>query len=170
MKRFRNQHSKNCPEKRNLAMITNGKDHTYCLRSLDRFSCGIILCCVAAIALAGCPDDDNSKYYHYAPPETECDDGPTDPGTPKGYCKYEGNKCGGCALARTSYGFAYPCRRVVSEGEIGEIVDAENCSGENPRACTVKVYVARELDCDSYSWSKDVCQSRGCKFTLWATE
>ena len=155
MKRFRKQHSKNCPEKRNLAMITNGKDHTYCLRSLDRFSCGIILCCVAAIALAGCPE------YKYAPPWRICPSGATDPGTPQGSCEWTGPKsCEGCEVKLVVFGKYYPCRE---GGENGTVVDGKNCSGENPLKCTGVGYNS-DVDCDHYSWDEDTCVSRGCHY------
>ncbi len=157
-KKFRNQHSKNCPAIQNRAMITNGKDHTSCLRSLDRFSCGIILCCVAATALLGCPHD-----YEYAGPKHICDSGTELPDTPEGHCEWEGKRCGGCSFQAYAYGWYYPCREVDTH----MVVDDEKCEDENlsnPMRCKAAIYIAQEQDCKRYT--EEACGTRGCKYEL----
>ncbi len=121
---------------------------------MKKFSCGIILCCVAAIALAGCPE------YQYAPPPWYCESGGAEPDVPEGNCEWTGTRCEGCDVKLFVYGKYYPCRK---GGENGAVVDKSNCSGENPLRCSIRSYIS-DVDCEHYSWSEAACEARNCKY------
>ncbi len=142
---------------------------------MKKFSCGIILCCVAAIALAGCP---NANDYMWVGPRS-CRDGEEVPtagqakvNPPKVKCKWMGpNDCDGCNRFKAlSYGQGYECRE-LKNGVIGDIADSSYCrreDGDQPSYCVLYWYKS-PVKCKEFSYKQSVCESRGCKYKYTGT-